>query len=214
MIENEIQAPMFEFTGNHLCLDFCNTVHDRTTEPREMLNCYENLLAWGEQARLVTPLEAAALCTAASQQSAKAEMVRQRAIQVREALYRIFRAIAGGEAVAPSDLDTMNAELARSMAQACIVQREQGFVRDWRAENAALDFILWPVMSLAADLLTSEQREWVRVCAADDCSWLFLDSSKNHSRRWCDMKSCGNRAKARRHYQQKKQPQSIEMRRG
>jgi len=65
--------------------------------------------------------------------------------------------------------------------------------------------MLWPAVRAAADLFTSEELEDVRVCASDICSWLFMDTSKNHTRRWCDMKSCGNRAKARKHYSQKKQ---------
>jgi len=49
-------------------------------------------------------------------------------------------------------------------------------------------------------LLTSSQRlNQVRQCRGDNCGWLFVDGSKNHSRRWCDMRDCGNRAKVRRH---------------
>jgi predicted RNA-binding Zn ribbon-like protein len=61
--------------------------------------------------------------------------------------------------------------------------------------------MLWPIASSAADLLTSERLKKVRLCEAKTCTWLFLDESRNHSRRWCDMKVCGNREKARRHYQ-------------
>jgi predicted RNA-binding Zn ribbon-like protein len=63
--------------------------------------------------------------------------------------------------------------------------------------------MLWPIAQSAADLMTSDKRNSVRQCGADDCAWLFLDESRNHSRRWCDMKTCGNRQKARRHYASK-----------
>ena len=63
---------------------------------------------------------------------------------------------------------------------------------------------LWPVLRSAADLLTSDELRLLRECAAETCTWLFLDRSRNHSRRWCAMQVCGHRAKARRHYRRKR----------
>ena len=72
---------------------------------------------------------------------------------------------------------------------------------EWQSEGGnLLDRILWPIAESAANLLTSQDRADIRECDAPDCEWLFLDHSRNGSRRWCDMKSCGNRQKARRHY--------------
>ena len=71
---------------------------------------------------------------------------------------------------------------------------------EWKSQNP-VDSILWPIAQSAADLLTSPDLAAVRMCEAPDCAWLFLDQSRNRSRRWCDMKVCGNRQKARRHYQ-------------
>src|ERR687888_470126 len=70
----------------------------------------------------------------------------------------------------------------------------------WADAAVRLDAPLWPLVRLAAELLVGPELERVRECAAGDCRWLFLDTSKNRSRRWCDMKSCGNRAKVRRFY--------------
>ena len=69
----------------------------------------------------------------------------------------------------------------------------------------ALERVLWPVVRSAADLLTSPERGRVRRCGGANCDWLFMDNSRNHSRRWCDMGSCGNRAKARRYYARHKE---------
>ena len=91
------------------------------------------------------------------------------------------------------------------MAQVCVVPKEGSFAWDWLNKEQALDRMLWVVARSAADLLVSGELDTVRVCAGEDCNWLFLDTSKNRSRRWCDMKSCGNRAKVRKHYKQKKQ---------
>ena len=86
------------------------------------------------------------------------------------------------------------------MAKSSIVRVGERFAWDWTPENA-LDRVLWPVVRDAAELLSGEDLDRVGRCADANCGWLFLDTSRNHSRRWCSMKDCGNRAKARRHYQ-------------
>ena len=205
MAETEIQTPIFEFTGNHLCLDFTNTVQDRSTSPRELLNSYSDLLLWSQGAQILTEGEAERLREEAARHTKEAKAVLQRAIDLREALYRIFFAVARGSSPAQADLHTLNTEFSEAMSQACIVPAKDIFTLDWTGKEKALDRMLWTIVHSASDLLTSEGLDDVRVCAAEDCNWLFLDTSKNHSRRWCDMKSCGNRAKARKHYTQKKQ---------
>ena len=205
MVETETQAPNFEFTGNHLCLDFTNTVQDRSTSPRELLNSYSDLLLWGQGAQILTEDEAERLREEAARHTREAKAVLQRAIDLREALYRIFLAVARGSSPEKSELRTLNTEFSEAMGRACIMPAKDSFTLDWTDKEKALDRMLWTIARSAADLLTSDGLDDVRVCAADDCRWLFLDTSKNHSRRWCDMKSCGNRAKARKHYTQKKQ---------
>ncbi|HEX6938971.1 MAG TPA: CGNR zinc finger domain-containing protein [Longimicrobiales bacterium] len=68
----------------------------------------------------------------------------------------------------------------------------------WRGAGEELEFPLWPVIRSAADLLASGDSRRIRVCAGPDCGWLFVDRSRNGMRRWCDMKLCGTREKARR----------------
>jgi predicted RNA-binding Zn ribbon-like protein len=65
--------------------------------------------------------------------------------------------------------------------------------------------MLWPIVDAAADLLVRGEPERIKTCGSATCGWLFLDLSRNRSRRWCDMKDCGNRAKARRHYARRKE---------
>jgi len=203
--ETEIQTSLFEFTGNHLCLDFTNTVQDRFSSPRELLNSYNDLVLWSQEAQILTEGEAWHLREEANSRRKEAGVVLQRAIDLREALYRIFLAVARGSSPEKIELSTLNTEFSEAMGRACIVPVKDSFALDWTDKEKALDRMLWTIARSAADLLTSEGLDDVRVCAADDCRWLFLDTSKNHSRRWCDMKSCGNRAKARKHYTQKKQ---------
>ena len=75
-------------------------------------------------------------------------------------------------------------------------------------EERKLDQMLWPIIRSAAELLTSDKLDRVCECPGENCGWLFIDMSRNRSRRWCDMKDCGNRAKARRHYRKTKASRS------
>lgn len=206
MVASEIeQAPLFDLSANWLCLNFVNTLENRLKEDiLENLNSYDDLVAWSKQAELVTDVGAKQLLGEARRHSEEAREVLLRARDLREVMYRIFLAIAEGVHAAETDLQALNAALARVMVHARVVPHEGGFVWGWKEEERELDSALWPIIRSAADLLTSPELEGVRVCAAEDCSWLFLDTSKNHTRRWCSMKSCGNRAKARRHYKKEK----------
>jgi len=133
-----------------------------------------------------------------------ATAVLERAIALREAIYRIFSAISHGRPPQAADLATYNAELSGALAHSRIVSTAEGFAWDWRRAEDALDRMLWPVVRDAAGLLTSEKLDRIGECADDRCGWLFLDVSRNRSRRWCAMEDCGNRAKARRHYERKR----------
>ena len=199
----ETKQAIFEFSGNNLSLDFCNTIHDRMSNSRELLTSYDDLLFWGQEAHIITGEEAQQLKEEAQNQQEEAAAVLQQAIELREAIFQLFLTHIQDAPAKEADLLTFNSAL--SMAQSCIVPGEHGFVWDWLPKKGALDRLLWSVVRSAADLLTSEELEDVRICASDTCSWLFVDQSKNHTRRWCDMKSCGNRAKARKHYSEKKQ---------
>jgi predicted RNA-binding Zn ribbon-like protein len=205
MVETEEQTPIFEFTGNWLCLDFANTMSDRPSDsPQELLKSYNDLVSWAAQAHIVTENEAERLREKARSRPEEASAVLKRAIDLREAIYRIFSALGNDSSAEEADLVILNGALSEGMAQAHLVPKANGFSWDWSGKEDALERILWLVARSAADLLVSEELDTVRVCASEDCQWLFLDTSKNKSRRWCDMKSCGNRAKARRHYQKKK----------
>jgi predicted RNA-binding Zn ribbon-like protein len=184
-----------------LCLDFCNSVGGkRETVARENLHSYADLLSWSQQAGLVDSGTAEARLRNARRQPAAAAAVLKRAIALREAIYRIFLGGARKKRPKESDLEELNAELVRCLPRLRIVASKDGFNWDWRREVGALDDALGPIARSAAELLVSgESREEVRQCKGSNCGWLFLDSSRNHSRCWCDMRDCGNRAKVRRH---------------
>ncbi|MBO0797075.1 MAG: ABATE domain-containing protein [Ktedonobacteraceae bacterium] len=197
----------FDFTGGNLCLDFVNTVEgSRPLEPqRELLTHYDDLVTWGLQAHILHDQQASRLLARAECAPREATTVLERAILLREALFRIFLAVAEQTSPTANDLRIMNDALVIAMSHARIAEQGEEFLWTWPEIGEQLECVLWPVLRAAADLLTSDLRHTTRVCAAEDCQWLFLDTSKNHSRRWCDMKSCGNRAKARRFSERKRQ---------
>jgi predicted RNA-binding Zn ribbon-like protein len=210
MVENVIQAQIFDLTGGLLCLDFANTVDDRTeVHPQELLNSYNDLVSWSEQAQVLTEHEAQRLLEKAACRPSEASKVLQQAVAIRETIFRIFKAVAEDESPEDKDLVSLSAAVADAQNHAQIVQKANGFIWDWAGNAGDLDRMLWPVVRSAADFLTSDELDTVRVCASDSCNWLFLDTSKNHSRRWCNMKSCGNREKARRFYERKKSSSTV-----
>ena len=183
-------------SGNHVALDFVNTVGSRhTVAPIERLGSYEELVSCARQLEIIDAARARRLLAAARRDPDRARQALERAVSLREALYRLFAAIATGEEPARADRARLDAELPR-----LCIGPDLGW--SWRDEDRSLDSFLGAVVKAAVELVTSaEARDRVRVCGAPDCLWLFYDSSKNRSRRWCDMRQCGNRMKARRHYQ-------------
>jgi predicted RNA-binding Zn ribbon-like protein len=194
----------FDFSGGRLCLDFVNTVGGSRAEPKERLNSYFDLVSWGRQAGVLNERDAQRLGQLAKRRPGDAARTLAGAVQLREALFRIFAGAADCRAQ-PDDMNIFNAALGRALAQVRLDATAEGCVRVWAGEADALDRMLWPVLRSAMDVLTSEEeRSRIRTCESPACDWLFLDTSRNRSRRWCDMKSCGNRAKARRYYERHK----------
>jgi predicted RNA-binding Zn ribbon-like protein len=199
------EVSVFEFTGGNICLDFINTLSNRLKErPTEHLLSYRDLVFWGKQAELITFEDVQQLLEVSRHRPDEANRVYERALMLREILFRIFSACIEDVRPDGADIELFNGALNEVLSHTCIVPQDDRFVWSWRRDGA-LDVMLWPVLRAAADLLTSDERQLIRKCAADDCNWLFLDTSKNHSRRWCDMKGCGNRAKVRKHHERKRQ---------
>jgi predicted RNA-binding Zn ribbon-like protein len=194
---------VFDLSGGRLCLDFATTLDGRASEPRERLNTYADLVSWGRQAGTVSPSAARRLLEGASRHPRRAAAVLEQARELREAIYRIWVAEAHQEPPPVEDVELLNSVLARALGHQRLDREVEAYVLNWRDDDA-LESILWRVVKSAAELLTSEEAKLVRQCeafATSDCAWLFIDETRNRSRRWCSMTSCGNRAKARRHYQ-------------
>ncbi len=201
MEEHRKSPEDIDLLGGKVCLDFSNTLDwHASAHPVESLFNYADLVTWSRHAGIVNPRAAQKLLDQAASEPATAAKVYDRAVALREATFRIFSAVAKGARPRAEDLAKLNQELSRALAHAAVVDSADGFVWDWKSAPGALDSVLWPIARSAAGLLTSPALDRVRECAdtVDGCGWLFIDTSRNRSRQWCDMKSCGNRAKARR----------------
>lgn len=125
---------------------------------------------------------------------------------MREAMSEVFYALAREHPVPKAALAILNRYVQQAAQHARLVPAGGHF--EWQFDPAQdnLESPLWPIARSAAELLASDQLQYVRACASPTCEWLFLDESKNHRRRWCDMTKCGNRAKVQNFYKRQRNP--------
>lgn len=187
----------YAFIGNNLSLDFVNTVGYISSEnPTENLNSFSDLIEWSKQGKLISDDEAIVIFTKAKKNILESERVFWRVLRLRKSVYDIFRSVISGEEIFDKDLTVFNRELSLAMSKAEIFSREGELIWDWK--NDGIERILFLITRIAAQLLTSSDLEKLKCCSGENCGWLFYDTSKNKRRQWCDMRDCGNLAKARR----------------
>jgi predicted RNA-binding Zn ribbon-like protein len=200
------QSPIpFQFIAGALCLDFVNTVGSHTSfAPAEKLREFADLVRWAHEARMIEQSEAHELLAFSETYPRKASGILEEARAFRESLFRIFAALNRQERPNEIDLTALNEKLRSFPIQLQVSLQGQEF--SCRRENVRSGDarLLAPVAWSAADLLASDQVHQVHQCASATCGWFFVDTTKNHSRRWCMMSDCGSLAKAKRYYQRKK----------
>jgi predicted RNA-binding Zn ribbon-like protein len=193
-------AETFRCPAGELCLDFCNSGQGaRGSRGEEWIADYGELLGWLQAAGAVAPRQASALRAAAERAPDAAERVWSRALRFREALARVLLARARAKSPEAADLRAVEAEYVRTARYARLAVTEQGF--SWALDGPAdeLELALRPIVGSAVSLMTSPRMARLRRCGNQTCYWLFIDETKNCSRRWCEMASCGNLMKVRRH---------------
>jgi predicted RNA-binding Zn ribbon-like protein len=184
--------------GGHVALDYVNTRSGPPDGPPddELLHSYPDLVAWAGRIGLVTEPEAARLRRQADTRSDDARDLFQRALGVRDYLDELFRTAATGGQPSESELARLRDDTSEALGHARLVP-EDGHYR-WRwTDPRDLGRPLWPVIHAAAELLTAGPLDRIKTCAG--CRFVFLDESKNRSRRWCSMEDCGTAAKIRRY---------------
>jgi predicted RNA-binding Zn ribbon-like protein len=184
--------------GGHLALDFVNTVDGEPDGETgfENLRSYGDLVAWSRRVGLLSWNEAGRLGREANRRPEEAEAVYLDALGLRDVLYGIFCAIAEGGDPPSDSLETLRGYEREAISRGRLVPGNDGFGWQWKGEED-LASVLWPVAHAATGLLTSGGLSRLKRCAG--CHWLFLDTSRNRSRRWCTMEVCGTQEKVRRY---------------
>lgn len=189
-----------------LCLGLVNTAHPRSGRyAHDSLTGYPDLVGWNRSVGMLTEEQEQHLLQEASAHPREAIKTFERALALREAIYRVFSAVAGGSVPQSEDLGLIQSIFAEAMAHASLSSTAHEFSWEWGAgdeHGEELRLLLWPVAHSAIELLTSSE-EWKRIKECPGCGWLFLDRSKTGNRRWCSMDECGSRAKMRRQYARK-----------
>lgn len=185
----------FKYIGGDLSIDFVNTIDWTMPRPtNERLRDRLRLIEWAEGAGVVASRDADALRRAARANPATADAVLVKAIELRAVIQRVYAGARSAEAW--REFNEYFAEAAGHLRVAPLPGRAARW--GWSDEPGRMDVILWHVVWAAAQLLVSDEAAQVRICAADNCRWMYVDRSRNGLRRWCAMETCGTAEKSRR----------------
>lgn len=181
------------------CIRFTQTVGwEARDSQEERLADYGGLVDWCRERGIISADHADEALAQASKRPEEARAAVEDARALRLAIYRTLTAVGANRDPDPDSLEELNAYLQRGLPARRLTVTPEGAEWTWQLDPVRLDRLLAPIAWSAASLLTSPEVERLSLCAADDCGWLFIDASRNRSRRWCDMSDCGNRAKVRR----------------
>ncbi|MEO8287926.1 MAG: ABATE domain-containing protein [Chloroflexota bacterium] len=183
-----------------VCIDFVDTVEWRASDnPTDRLTDYARLLLWSERNSVLSSAVANRLREKAAAYPTEASAAFDDAIALREAIYRIFFAVANNLTRHKADIELLNRVHREAMTHKRLNETGGAFSWHWSGEDESLHSPIWRIAESAANLLTAPEIKMMKTCPGEGCAWLFLDTSRNHSRRWCEMQLCGNRTKVRKH---------------
>ena len=186
-----------EIVGGALCLDFANTINSRLQPEHDYLLQYSDLVGWANKVGILSVAEMNRLQKESKQKIDEAEIVLQTASLLRELLYGVFATTAKGSEPNNKDMQTLVTLYGDAISHGQLIKTDHHFSTAWKLDEG-LGAVLWPIIHSAGELLQSEELQQVKECPG--CGWLFLDTSKNQSRRWCSMYTCGVRDKMRRYH--------------
>ena len=187
----------FQLVAGDPALELVNSLDMRfSAETIETLPTYAELLRFCVQLELLTAEHARKLARRVPE--AKGRQVLAATRELREALAAVLYAWADGVKTPPAQLAILERHFHAAALRRTL--QAEGPRLDWKWTGLEPELPLWKLAQAASDLLVSANTAHIKDCGDPTCRWLFLDLSKNHTRRWCDMKTCGNRMKARRHH--------------
>jgi predicted RNA-binding Zn ribbon-like protein len=205
-MERKLDTSKFYLVGNNLCVDFVNTRVRENDAPKELLESFEDLIAWAARVNLSDLSQAKAMLQDWSGRP-KAAQVLKLALNFRETLRGMVLDAERGAAIKPAVVESINMIMKEENGYAEVVRTEEGFEKLFRADFSDPGQLLAPIAEAAADLLCYGNLACLKKCEGADCVLHFYDTTKNHSRRWCNMAACGNRAKVAAFYQRQNKKQ-------
>jgi predicted RNA-binding Zn ribbon-like protein len=185
------------------CLDLANCVRWRLHDPANALASYGDVVRWARHERLLDDQEARRLLDRAAERPRRAAAAQRRTVALQEAVRAVLAAVAAGATPPATALAGLHTELARAMVPVRLVPQGVGFRREWLDSRDDLGWMLGPVARSAADLLVSPELHRLKECQGSPgrgCGFLFVDRTRNGSRRWCSGATCGNRTRLHRHH--------------
>ncbi len=182
-------TPRWKFhLSGYPCLDLANTVSwRRSARPIERLEGYGSLIEWARQSGVLTAAEARAVGREIRRRPVKAARMLTRARALREAIYRIFGGLASGSPPDPADVALLDRELHDATRHLRLVRTRSRYVLAWPPGVGLLARPLWTAARSAADLLIAGNVDRLKTWPSADCGWVFLDTTKSGTRRWCAM---------------------------
>ena len=196
--------------GGHLALDFVNTLGGLRNEPPspddELLDSYDDVVVWCVRLGVISEADREKLVRAAGDDEKRARRALKRTKELRELVYAIFRPIADGDQPPADLLDELRDAECDALASAQLAPADGAMRWTWPPPSELGDPLL-PIAHAAVDLLTTGPLGHLKVCG--NCRWLFLDQSRNHSRRWCSMDECGTQMKQRRFVERRRRIRSA-----
>lgn len=195
---------VFELTGGHPALDLVNTLDWRFREsgPEELLEDYGDVVRFAEQTGLISGADGRKLLRTVP--AIKGERVLAAVRELREAAADVLYAAVEGKNPTGAAVKRLENCIASAREQQELGWKDNKLEWSIQQTGSLPTVPLWLLTVSTEALVISEQMRLLRECGNAECRWLFLDVSKNHTRRWCDMKICGNRMKARRFKEQHK----------
>lgn len=201
MSEPKRSLESLELVGGVLCLDFANTINSRREPEHDYLLTYSDIVEWAGKVEILSVQQVKSLKQLETQDVRKAERALEKGQNAREVIYRVFSAVANKSEPKEDDFMAITHLYEEAIANGQHVRIDQHYEIAWKADEM-FDAFLWPIVSSAESLLLSKELSRVKECP--NCGWLFLDTSKNQSRRWCSMNTCGARDKMRRYHKRLK----------
>lgn len=197
-MSSTVQNRPFQLIAGHPTLDLVNTLDWRFRDngPEELLASYDDLLRFSAESGLLSAKQIRSIVRGSTQPAAAGALVSCR--EMREAAADIFYAAVDSRTPPGSQIKIVERYFRQAREQQRLAWSGSRLGWEWQASECSPDLPVWMLSLSAARLMLSDEMRFLRACEKPDCRWLFLDTSKNHSRRWCDMKVCGNRMKARR----------------